>query len=184
MLKKLTLLALAVAAFAIPASASAAEWKFEGEPLKETASVTLSGGAGFTAGTNGAHATLDAVIDLEPGSTGKVTTLGISNCTGTGGLTGLTCDATEENLPWTVHCNADGSVTITGVQITNHYTPSGLAPDTTLTGSVVATGEEGSLDSVSLSGSGTTVDIKGGPQGVTASVSGTLEASQAGYSCS
>lgn len=182
MIKKLTLLAAAVAAlvaFAVPASASAAEWKFEGKGLTEMKTVKLSGPAGFTVGGGaaGAHAVLDATLTLEPGSTGTVTELTVTACTGTGQLAGLTCHGTPVALPWTVHCNADGSMTITGVHLTNVYTPTGLVANTTLLGNVVGTGVEGSLDEVVLEGEGVTAN--GNP----ATVTGTLEAATAGYSC-
>lgn len=182
MLKKLTLLAAAVAAlvaFAVPASASANEWLNNGKPLEAAETVELSGPAGFAVGGGvaGAHAVLDAVLELEPGSTGTVTELTVKECTGTGLLAGLTCHGTPVGLPWTVHCNANGSVTITSMHLTNVYTPEGATANTTLKGNVVATGTGGSLNSVTLAGEGVTAN--GNP----ATVTGTLTAATQGYKC-
>lgn len=182
MLKKLTLLVMAVAAlvaFAVPASASAAEWKFEGKPLAEEVEVELSGGGAFSTAAAGAHGNLSAVVVLGPGSTGTVTSLTVSGCTGTGALNNVPCHGTALNVPWTLHCNSNHTVTITGVELTNTYT--GTSVHTILTGNVVVTPTStGSLDHVTLSGSGTVVDPGSSP----ATVSGTLEAATPGYSCS
>lgn len=181
MIKKLTLLAFAVAAlvaFAVPASASAAEWQFEGKPLEENATLTLSGFGAFSTGPSGAHGNLHAHITLEPGSTGTVDALTVTNCKGTGGLAGLTCHGTSEKLPWTIHCNPGGTATITSIQLKNTYTGTPIV--TTLTGNIIVSGEGGSLNHVSLAGEGTLVNGS-----TPATVTGTLEADaeSQGYSC-
>ena len=179
MLKKMMLLAVmavAAVAFAVPAVASATEWTHEGKGLEENASVTFTGTAQFNTGTAGIHCTTVHVkATLEPGSTGKITSFEGTHCTGIGGLAGATATTTPTGLPWTIHANANGSITITGVHIDNAITPSPpFPPGATIFGNVTATPNNSSaISSVELSG---TVETSVGP----AQVSGTLEASPAG----
>lgn len=179
MIKKLTLIAAAVAAlaaFVVPTSASAAEWQFEGKPIAENATMTFAGTVMVVGSSFMFHEQWDVHITLYPGSTGTVDFLTVSNCKGRGSLEGLTCHGTSEALPWTIHCNENGSVTMTSVKLKNIYTETILV--TTLTGNIVATGEGGSLDQVSLSGEGTVINGS-----TPVAVTGTLEAGEGGYSC-
>lgn len=189
MIKKLTLLAFAVAAlaaFAIPASASAAEFQVGGEPIKETEEVTLTGKAHFTTAIAGAEGTLHANVHFDPStpSTATLKSLTVTNCKGLISLAGYTCHATAKNLPWTIHCNANNTVTITSVELENQYTGAEPKPNTLLTGNVIGTlGVGGSLDKITLSGEGTKADIVGTTTQLNATVEGTLEAETLGYSC-
>jgi hypothetical protein len=201
MFKKMLLLAsmaLAVVAVAAPASALG-NWTHEGEPLAANANVTFSGPANFESKTaeGGAHANLSATILLEAGTTtGKVTSVSATNCTGTIKLNGITCTSTFETAagkpvsstdPWIVHCNpSTGVITITNIKITNHYY-SPLDPShtttlqtTVLTGNIIATpNNREAIGTVTLAGEGTLVN------GVApATVNGDLTASPAGtYGC-
>jgi hypothetical protein len=171
MLKKLMLLAMAVTAivaFAVPAVASAG-WTEEEKPLEAPAEFEFTGPAQFTVseGAAGAAATLHVKVNLTPGSTGHVTSFVATECKGLGALAGLVCDSTAQNLSsWAIHCSK-GSLSITGVDIHNKYTPSGLAPDTTLTGSISAKPDNSlaissvTLDEISAEANGSPAQVSG-----------------------
>lgn len=182
MFKKMLLVAMAagaLVAFAAPAMASAAEWKVNGAPLEEETTIEFTGSAQFGLTPPfpevGAHAVLHIQVTLSPGSTGVVEGLVATECTGTGGYTGLTCHVSTNLTPtnqWVLHCEANGTMRITNIDLTNRYTPEGLAANTTLTGNVtgVATPNNEEIESIDLSDAGEVL-----ANGVPADVSGELE---------
>lgn len=187
MLKKMMLLATAVAAvlaFAIPASASAAEWTHNEEPLTENANVEFNGSASFlnAEGTGIACSTAFAKVTLEPGDMGTVTAFGAVaptvNCPTTGLLKTLGCQVKEggitpEGLPWTIDVNAN-DFTITGVKITTDL-ENCILGSVTIEGNVTATPDSTNpIHNVTLSG--TLSSSLGG----SVSVGGTLDASPSG----
>lgn len=202
MFKKTLLLAsmaLAVVAVAAPASALAG-WTHEGKELEGEGHLTFAGPAEFEAPAAGAgaEAELNATVILEEGSTGKVTSVSASDCTGTGNFFPLTCTSTFEATkgtgwapvsstdPWIVHCNPGGTITITHIRITNRYY-SPLDPDHTevkatsvLTGDIIVTPHDPSaISTVTLSSENAVVAGVGA-----ATVGGELTATPAGtYGC-
>lgn len=121
------LLSAIVAAMCVPAVASAelSDWTHDGNPLEETAEEVLLGGFAYTGGTN-CWDEVEAVLSLEPGSTGTVTSFSVAavecEVTGTIKATGCTqvSNVTPESLPWTVH-NTASSLVITDFTITVDY---------------------------------------------------------------
>ncbi len=178
-IKKITMLAsmaLALGAFAIPASASAAEWTDEGATLEAAANVTFSGTAQFDTGTAGVHCpTVVAKATLQPGSTGTINSFEGVGCKGIKGLNGASATTTATGLPWVIHANDNGTITITDVHIDNALTPSPpFPPSATIFGDVTATpNNPEEISSVALSGK---VETTAGE----ADVSGSLNASPAG----
>jgi len=182
MIKRMTLLAgaaLAVVAFAAPAASAA--WTHSGATLGENTNFELSGPMNFeVVGWAGFHAGVIADVTLEPGKTATVTSFKDTNCTGTGGLNGLTCTWTAESLPWIAHIEG-GKIKITNIKLTNHYysplDPSHTmsAATTVLTGNILATPNNAkTISSVTLAGEGTIAN--GNP----ALVNGTLGVTPAG----
>jgi hypothetical protein len=146
MLKKLTLLAMSVAAliaFAIPATASAAEWTSNGEPTESHTLVKFTGHVQTTVfGAVGTTAdTVHVELILKPGSTGTVTKFEVTNCLGIIGYAGNTCHVTTQKMPWVIHCNANGTISITNIHITHKYTGSNPPGDSTIVGGVTATAD-------------------------------------------
>jgi hypothetical protein len=173
MLKKLTMLAMSVAAlvaFAVPATASAAEWTSEAAPLGGETTVKLSGHAKFEVfKAVGATGTVHAELKLKPGSTGEVTKFEVTNCVGIIGYAGNTCHASAQTLNWVTHCNADGTIMITGAHLTNVYTGSSPPGNSTLIGDVLATPDDNkAITNVSLSSANATAN------GLPAVISGSL----------
>jgi hypothetical protein len=176
MLKKLTMLAMSVAAlvaFAVPATASAAEWTSNGAPLEGETAVKLIGhvettvflSIGTTAGT------VHMEMRLKPGSTGTVTNFEVTNCVGTIAIAGIPCHATTQNTPWMIHCNggASGSISITGIHSTYQFTGANPPGNWTVVGGVTATPDNrAAITSVVLSSAGATAN------GLPAKVLGTL----------
>jgi hypothetical protein len=132
MTKKIGLLAaLAVmaAAFAVPAVASASNWKDKGVALTEMRTIPGSGKASFTGSLGGVSCgTITGEITLEPGSTGTIPKFSptLSSCVGTGGLSGCTVTGiTVKNLPWGLHDEATygtaGGLGGGKVEITNTF---------------------------------------------------------------
>ena len=184
-------MALAAVAFAAPGMASAAEWTHEGEPLAEEVTVQFEGTAKFEDQEGNGVECTDAYadVDLEPGSTGKVTSFGptnVSNCHVLGSL-GSVCsleEVTSLALPWEVDVNA-ANFTITGVHIINHMSGGffcevaiGSAKEITLSGNVTATPDNtAAISSITLSGSlssslGGSVVVSGTMQGTPAGTYG------------
>jgi hypothetical protein len=201
MFKKMLMIAsmaLAVVAFAAPASALA-DWTHGEAPLEGEAHVTFSGKANFKVplAKAGAEAELTVTGFFQEGSTGIVTSIVAHNCKGLEALAGTTCTSTFESTtpngtydpvssaaPLTMHCNsATNTITITHVRVSNRYWAgphSGTPVKTTvLTGDIIATPNSSeAISSVSLSSENATVE------GAPATIGGTLAASPAGtYGC-
>ena len=170
--------ALTALACALPASAAAAEWTHEGEPLEETAELGFSGPAKFTTAIGSYECTIHVLVDLEPGSTGQVTAFEATTgtCEGTGSLAGCTLaeDGTS-GLPWGVQVTAT-TFDISGVSLRNVYGLGCAVAETVLTAeSVVATPDEaGAIGAVALSGAGKVNGV------LSATISGQLEADAPG----
>jgi hypothetical protein len=133
MIKKTMLLAMAaaaIAAFAIPASASAyTNWTANGVTLgaEETAVETYEGFLTFTTPTPAVpvHSTfgcqVTAKIHVE-GNTGKVTQFSptTSTCEGTGVFAGCKLKSDTSTVPWTTHFTPT-DIDVTAVKFTNAY---------------------------------------------------------------
>jgi len=109
---------VAVAMFAVTASASAAVWKDKGVNVTKFISVGLTGGEVFESGTSGMSCEILATLTTEGGSTGKITKYETKKCSGGfGEMSGCELATTEsKNLPWTVDVNAT-DLTITNIRI-------------------------------------------------------------------
>ena len=172
MLKKLTMLALSAAAlvaFALPATASAG-WTVNETALETNTEVEFTGHADFTVfNLVGATAILHIKVNLEKGSTGKVTGFTATECVGILGYKGNTCHVTTPTLaetPWVVHCNASGTISITEIDIHNKYTGASPPADSTLVGGVTATPDNNkTITTVTLSSNG--ANVGGNPANVT-----------------
>lgn len=114
-MRLLTVAVLAIAAFAVNASAaSAAVWKHGGSNLAKHTEIGLTGGEVFETGSSGMSCEVLATITTSGGSTGTIKKWEVKNCGGGfGELTGCEVSATEpKNLNWTLDVNAaDLSVT-------------------------------------------------------------------------
>jgi hypothetical protein len=111
-------LVVAVAMFAVTASASAAVWKDKGVNVTKFVSIGLTGGEVFESGTSGMSCEVVATLTTEGGSTGKITKYETKKCSGGfGEMTGCELSTTEsKGLPWTVDVNTT-DLTITNVHI-------------------------------------------------------------------
>lgn len=167
MLKKLTLLAMAVAAlvaFAAPAAAQAeADWTHEGTVITEDHHVEFTGPAEFNLAESetGAHAIVHAEITLYPDTgTGTVSAFHVTNCTGTGELNGFPCTGSPTFPDWPVQARADGTILITIPKTEPlhnvYYADAGHTfpvATTALSGPVIATPDNsGEIGSVQLVG--------------------------------
>lgn len=123
-LKKLFLLmvaaVVAVAALAVPVSASGAVWLHKGNALEKNAEFNVSGGEVIEVGGAAMLCESVATVLAEKGSTGKITKYEIApkSCVGlAGNLAG--CEVTEAKstgLPWVLHVNAE-DLTATGWKV-------------------------------------------------------------------
>lgn len=98
----------AVAALAIPASASAAVWLQEGKALEGSAEFTAAGGEVIEVGGGVMLCESSATFKAEKGSTGTVAyTVAPATCVGlAGNLAECTASSvTSTGGPWTVHVN-------------------------------------------------------------------------------
>lgn len=111
-------LVVAVAMFAVTASASAAVWKDKGVNVTKFISIGLTGGEVFETGTSGMSCEILATLTTEGGSTGKITKFETKKCSGGfGEMTGCELATTEsKSLPWTVDVNAT-DLTITNMRV-------------------------------------------------------------------
>ena len=73
---------VAVAMFAVTASASAAVWKDKGVNVTKFISIGLTGGEVFESGTSGMSCEIVATLTTEGGSTGKITKFETKKCSG------------------------------------------------------------------------------------------------------
>jgi hypothetical protein len=106
----------AVTVLAVPAMALAAVWKDEGTNIESFVEIGLTGGELFeTTSGNGMNCGLKATLTTEGGSTGKITTLDVTECPhGFGTFSGCSVTSTTAmGLPWTVDVNAT-DLTVTG----------------------------------------------------------------------
>lgn len=178
MMKKMMLLASAVAAiaaFAIPASASAAHFTDQGSPIPAAGiPETLTGTAEFKNANGGIHCeTVHAVLHVTTNSA-EVKEFLPTGCKTTGNLAAVCTVGTPlaTQLPWVVDVTSTTSLNITGVDIDNPMTgincpfaATGLtASGNGVTGSVTT---EGVLGTVTLGG---TLETAAG----TVNVSGSL----------
>jgi hypothetical protein len=115
---------VAVAAMVGPASASAAVWLHNGEPLAEATELTPRGGEVIQVPAGAFLCNSEATIATEGGSTAQVTAYSVelSSCEG---LLGefkecAVTAATVENLPWAVSVNAE-TLTVKEVGITYSF---------------------------------------------------------------
>jgi hypothetical protein len=111
-------LAVAIAMFAVTASASAAVWKDKGVSLTKSAEIPLTGGEVFETGTAGMSCELAVTLVAEVGSMGTITKYETKKCSGGFGELSKCELASAEaiGLPWTVDVNA------TDLTITNLHT--------------------------------------------------------------
>jgi len=126
MFKKLMLLTMAVGAlvaFAVPASASAAQWLDNGEPFSGDRTIELEGHAEFTKGANGVTCNQAKFTMTMQGETdeGSVTAFSVTNptteCVGKGELAPCPPEQPDpENLPWPVTVNANQTITVKHIQ--------------------------------------------------------------------
>ncbi len=171
MFKKMTVLAMAVgivAAFALPASASA-EWKHKGQPLQENKTLSLTGKVKKQAGaTGGYECEITTSWILKPGTTGTVEKWEIdpdgggtptNECQGSGALAACQFhNSVTEGLPWELHTTAGppAQITITTAATTITST-GGFCPFQqiiTTPGTIHATPDDpNAMKTVTLSGS-------------------------------
>jgi hypothetical protein len=111
----------AVAAMALPASASASVWLKEGQPLKEKVQLSLSGGEVIETSGGAMLCNDTATISTEGGSAAQITAYSIAKatCVGfSGNLSGCEVTAaTTSGLPWSVTVNTV-DLTAKGVAVT------------------------------------------------------------------
>jgi len=177
-MKRLMLLTaslVAIAAFAVPAAASA-NWTEEGEVISENRELGFSGPANFQIpGTFGWEWEMSLELRLIAGTTtAEVTSYADSNCKGMLAFAGLSCTGEARNLPWIAHVKGE-TIQITGYDVLyrfyagSHEGP--VARQAGLTGNIIATPDNReAISSVTLEGEGTTAN------GAPATVAGTLNA--------
>lgn len=132
MLKKMTVLAMAVgvvAAMALPASA-AAQWKHHSTAIQTNTTIGVTGNARFQGGLGGVECQVTSRVKFVPGTTGVAETFvpdptdATTNCKGLGGLSpcqihNLT-PQTEAN--WPVHTNTSVMTVQVNQSITSQAT--------------------------------------------------------------
>jgi hypothetical protein len=158
-IKKMALLAsmaLALVAFAAPATASALEWKHEEKKLGANANLTFTGPVGFTSSFgNVTCETAHGAATIKPGDTGTINSFDGTNCKGSGLLAGCTVvHDDDQGTPWAVKITGSKTFSISGIQITNQFTGF-FCPvsHTTLEGNITATVDNaGAIGSATLSG--------------------------------
>ncbi len=195
MFKKTIVLAMAVgtvAAFASPTSASAV-WGHKSTAIQQSATIGLTGTLKFTSESGGVvECQVTYGIVLEPGSTGKVESLGLDNkgtatdkCKTGGNLS--KCQVHEfqpTELPWTVHLSSFDTIRIEAgeihVSITGSECP--ITKFTTTPGSVFATTSTPHVigGTLTLSGNLQQDVFAGGKAAVTVGGSLTVEAPNSG----
>ncbi len=192
MTKTLVALAMitgAVAALAVPASASAS-WLHHATPIQQNVQLGLTGQTRFQGGLGGVECQVTSSLQLLVGQTvGKIATYAFhptsdtTNCKGLGGLAFCQLhNTTPQNLPWTLHpaeIEGQDQLRITNVSVTGQAT-GGFCPikKTTLTGSTVigTPNQPNTVSSMQLSGKAQ-VDIEttnGTTDQETATVGGTM----------
>jgi hypothetical protein len=162
----LYLVALSSLALSVPsaAQATAKEWRHNGWPLAQKETLQFHGTMNFTSSAGGISCFNTTDMDLEPGSTGKVTSFqptSVVTCSYSGNLDNLcgvvdtwqTTYSTE--LPLTMHAtrSAGGSYAIVITDL--HYDVGGsgfFCPDVTVRGTVIATGNPEGFGTLTLSG--------------------------------
>jgi len=177
MLKKITLLAMAVAAvaaFAVPASASAASthWTDNDVVVGNNVDITapFEGEFGFTAGSNTYKCNVTIVITVTGPTSAEITryepTTG--SCVGTGVFANCTLKAHRNNVPWSITSNAT-DLTIAKVEgnVTIKHEYSGcLVPSSHLEfPKIIATptlNAGGTITSIALAGTSTTGAVESG----------------------
>jgi len=126
--KKIAFVAM-VAAMALPAAAPAANWKHSGVDITQKKTIALTGTVAFAGGVHCPE--VKAVVDLEPGSTGTVTSFDIedtSKCTTSDALAAIGCKtvtAHKMDGTWVVHDNGT-SIGLDGFKLTVTYEGTGL----------------------------------------------------------
>jgi len=151
MLKKMTLLAMAVGAliaFAVPAVASAADqWTYEDAAIPNNGSEVVETYEGLLSFTTPSpplpvHSTFGCQVTVAIVATGTANGTGhaevvefnptTTECSGTGVFTGCHLIADESNPPWTVDIGAT-DLTVTGpITIHNTYTSCPAGPESNL----------------------------------------------------
>jgi hypothetical protein len=182
MVKKMMLLAMAaaaVAAFAVPATASASGMFYhEGESFEGAIKETFAGPIGFATGFGGFDCNAYAEVDMETNG-GTVTSLEIDTetCTGTGALAACTLVEDEVTKLGTLTPTA-ADIDIQNVEITNTY--GGMCPLThsTITATAVTATPDNpaAISTLTLSGP-VVVDPIGGGE-IPAAATGLLAADE------
>jgi hypothetical protein len=129
MLKKMMLLATAIAAIAAFVAPAAAQASLDWD---STGTIEGSGKLGSlsTTGLESGPASVEFAGQVEEGSsTGSITEFNINGPFSTN-VTSCTAEGTvnEATLPWEVHLETTDTMTITNVTFINHYTGAGCAP--------------------------------------------------------
>jgi hypothetical protein len=189
MLKKLTVLAMAIGALAALAPASAsATWDHHTTPIDQNQQLTFSGQARFQGGLGGVECQVSSNAQFLAGqTTGNITsfvpgpTSDTVNCKGTGGL--VFCqvhNVSPTSFPWVFHTvQSPASISITHGEIHSQAT-GGFCPITAITitaGTVTATpNQPETVSSIQLSGNASVhLTTSGGSQDTeNTTVSGTL----------
>lgn len=155
----------------------------EGKGLTKTETETFEGTFGFTSEQGGISCPTKAVLELEPGTTGKVKSFApteTAKCTYSGSLDILcgTVDAhAATGLPWTIHATEVSEVQT--IQVTAAHLDVGgtnaFCPDVTISGDLALTPDKaGAISSVTAAG---TLSSNITP---TVEISGTLNAAHSG----
>jgi len=165
--------AIAAVAMAIPAFASASEWKDSGKALTngphwskegaslkgESASTTLSGLFAVEGPPGGVECTLSFTATLEPGSSAQTSGGSLSNCKARGGINNCkVTSATIANLPPLKAAEVEGKrIVTTSWNLVAESTMEGIFCPKTFAFSVSVTGtpdNSAAISSLSLSGKG------------------------------
>jgi hypothetical protein len=131
MLKKMTVLAMAVGALAamvLPASASA-NWKHHNTNISEAAQIGLTGNVRFQGPIGGVECQITSRAKFNPGTTGVAETFvphptsDTTNCKGTGGLSPCQIHGVTPQAPnWVFHTTATSAISLTTTDITSTLT--------------------------------------------------------------
>ena len=177
--------ALMAAALSGPASASAAEWTHEAEPLAENADATFEGQLTFTGKAFWISCWTTVGTTLEPGGAGTVDMFYFQfpwgNCTG-GGLLLAGCSPSStvmeaQELPWAFTPKSSSEIELSGTRFDNNWVSCTLGSfNPTFEGDLVAFPDSSeNISSISFNGEESGVLTSSGGGEVTAS--GTLQAS-------
>jgi hypothetical protein len=130
--------AIAMAAFAMPSLASAANFDGVGQHTLTSSNLSFTSAGLNDAGTRCTSSIFEVNV-ASGGATATVTSASFSGCAGTTGpVTGLPADVSASGFPWTITRTALNTFTIDGVRVAANITGFGVVDLTgSLTGGVI-----------------------------------------------